>query len=119
MAGGYKQIAPEDGRPFKRGDKRINREGRPPKLPELETLLAEVLGAETSNRTAMKMILAALCKKAQKGDVRAAEVLMDRAYGKLKTPSEIDLTAKMEALTDEQLITLFNHFLKTTNDANG
>lgn len=95
MAGGYKQIAPEDGKPFKRGDKRINREGRPPKLPELETLLAEVLGAETSNRTAMKMILAALCKKAQKGDVRAAEVLMDRAYGKLKTTSEIDVTSQL------------------------
>ena len=108
-----------DGVPFKKNDPRINRQGRPPKLPELENLLAEVLGAEVNNRSAMKMILAALCKKAQKGDVRAAEILMDRAYGKLKTPSEIDLTAKIEALSDEQLITLFNHYLKPMNDAKG
>lgn len=84
-----------DGVPFKKNDPRINRQGRPPKLPELENLLAEVLGAEVNNRSAMKMILAALCKKAQKGDVRAAEILMDRAYGKLKTLSEIDLTSQL------------------------
>ena len=84
-----------DGVPFKKNDPRINRQGRPPKLPELEKLLAEVLGAEVNNRSAMKMILAALCKKAQKGDVRAAEILMDRAYGKLKTLSEIDLTSQL------------------------
>ena len=52
-----------DGVPFKKNGPRINRQGRPPKLPELENLLAEVLGAEVNNRSAMKMILAALCKE--------------------------------------------------------
>lgn len=55
--------------------------GRPPKLPELDTLLAEVLTKETNGITAFHSILNALAKKAQSGDVRAAEVLLNRAYG--------------------------------------
>jgi hypothetical protein len=50
----------------------------------LDKLLAEVLGEEKDGIEAAKAILMALRAKATKGDVRAAEVLLDRAYGKAK-----------------------------------
>lgn len=53
-------------------------------MPELKVLLAEVLGEEKDGIAAAKAILMALRLKATKGDVRAAELLMDRAYGKAK-----------------------------------
>jgi hypothetical protein len=59
--------------------------GRPPKLPELSVLLANVLGKEgKEGLTAAEEILNALHAKAKKGDTRAAELLLDRAYGKPK-----------------------------------
>jgi orotate phosphoribosyltransferase len=42
------------------------------------------LGEEKDGITAGEAILKALRAKATKGDVRAAEVLLDRAYGKAK-----------------------------------
>jgi hypothetical protein len=42
------------------------------------------LGEEKDGKTAAEAILMALRAKAAKGDVRAAEVLLDRAYGKAK-----------------------------------
>lgn len=62
--------------------------GRTPKLPELDKLLADVLGEEKDGIEAAKVILMALRAKAAKGDVRAAEVLLDRAYGKAKQTVE-------------------------------
>jgi len=66
---------------FKKGQTG-NPNGRPKKLPELDKLLADVLGEEKDGLTAAEAILKALRLKATKGDVRAAEVLLDRAYGK-------------------------------------
>lgn len=67
-----------------------NPKGRPRKLPELNKLLADVLGEEKDGLTAAEAILKALRLKATKGDVRAAEVLMDRAYGKAKETMEVN-----------------------------
>lgn len=98
----------ENLKPFKKGvDERRNMEGRPPKLPHLDELLAEVLGEEKDGLTAAKVILMALRKKATAGDVRAAEVLLDRAFGKAKQSSEINLKGELK------------HFiLELTNEAN-
>ncbi len=71
-------------KPFTKNDPRINKKGRPTKLPHLEALLANVLGEEKDGKTAAEAILMALRGKATRGDVRAAEVLLDRAYGKVK-----------------------------------
>src|ERR1700682_4613771 len=79
--------------PFKQGeDERRNLDGRPLKLPHLEALLADVLGEEKEGIIAAKAILMALRAKATKGDVRAAEVLLERAWGKVAQPivGEID-----------------------------
>ena len=70
-------------RPIKKGEIR-NPKGPTPKLPALDVLMAEILGEEKNGMTAAQSILAALRAKAAKGDIRAAEVLLDRAYGKAK-----------------------------------
>jgi hypothetical protein len=78
----------ENLKPFKKGDTRINKKGRPPKLPKLDELMAELLGKEDKGVTAAQKILKALYAKALAGDVRAAELLLDRGFGKVKQDHE-------------------------------
>jgi hypothetical protein len=79
MAGGKGKIEPR----WKKGESG-NPNGRPKKLPELNILLADVLGEEKDGISAAEAILKAIRAKAAKGDTRAAELLLDRAYGKPK-----------------------------------
>lgn len=72
---------------FKKGQSG-NPAGKPKKLPIIDELLADVLGEQNGTSIA-KDILNALVKKAKRGDVRAAEVLFDRAYGKAKEKIEV------------------------------
>lgn len=65
-----------------------NPAGRPKKLPELDKLLAEVLGEEKDGMTAADAILKKLRQMATQGNLRAAEILLDRAYGKPKQALE-------------------------------
>jgi len=60
-----------------------NPKGRP-KLPDIKEALAKILERDEDGMTALEEILRALIKKAKKGDVRAAQELFDRAYGKSK-----------------------------------
>ena len=76
---------------FKKGfDERRNMKGRPKVVPPLDVLLADILGDERDGIEAAKAILMALRAKALKGDIRAAEVLLDRAYGKARQSIELD-----------------------------
>lgn len=77
---------------FKKGQSG-NPNGRPKKLPELDKLLIDVLGEDKDGITAAEVILKALRAKAARGDIRAAEVLLDRAYGKSK--EKIEQTTEM------------------------
>jgi hypothetical protein len=67
-----------------------NPKGAVKKIPRLDVLLADVLGEEKDGIEAAKAILMALRSKAVKGDVRAAEVLLDRAYGKASQSLTLD-----------------------------
>lgn len=48
----------------------------------LEPLLKKVLNEKVNNQTAILRILKKLTDMALKGDLKAAEILIDRAYGK-------------------------------------
>jgi len=70
-------IVPHQYKPGQTG----NPNGRP-RMPDIKEALIKILNDEKDGWTALEAILAALRKKALKGDVRAAQELLDRAYGK-------------------------------------
>ena len=76
-----RQLPPVHSR-FKKGQSG-NPNGRP-KLPDISEALAKILADEKDGRTALEQTLLALRAKAVKGDIRAAEALLDRAFGKPK-----------------------------------
>jgi hypothetical protein len=91
MPGGRGKIQPSDNpKPFKKGDVG-NPNGRPKKLPEIDALLAEVLGGDPSDPETFseaKEVLKAMLKAAKAGNVQAQTAILDRAYGKPKQAVE-------------------------------
>lgn len=82
---------------FKKGQSG-NPKGRPKKLPKLDELLADVMGGAASNGvTNAESILRSMLSRAKAGDTRAAELLLDRTYGKQRT--DIDLTTLGQPIT--------------------
>lgn len=86
-----------------------NPKGRPPKLPEIDALLANTLGTVKDNITAAQEILnnlkriASLKSASQtSAAIRAAEVLFNRGYGTPK--ATLDVQSKGEALTGSLLV---------------
>lgn len=65
-----------------------NPNGRPKKLPRLDDLLSEIMGEEKDGMTAAEAILKRLRQMATQGNIKAAEMLLDRSYGKAKQPVE-------------------------------
>jgi hypothetical protein len=90
-------------KPFPKG-KSGNPNGRPKKLPELDKLLADVLGEEKDGVTAADAILRKLRAMAAQGNIRAAEILLDRAYGKAKQSIDLnaDVTSRFTMIDDIQ-----------------
>lgn len=74
---------------FKKGQSG-NPKGRPKKIPELDILLADVMGDVQNGMTAAEAILRMLRQKAIKGNERAAEILLDRTYGKSRQHIKLD-----------------------------
>lgn len=72
---------------FKKGQTG-NPNGRPKKLPQIDTLIADILGEEKDGTTAAEAILKKLRQMAASGNLKAAEMLLDRAYGKAKQAIE-------------------------------
>jgi len=58
-------------------------------LPDLDVLLAGILGDEKQGVTAAERILKKLESMALNGNLRAAEILLDRSYGKVKQHHEL------------------------------
>lgn len=109
MPGGRGKITGREGHTFTKGDPRINRKGRPRKLPALDTLLVEILGRDAGGVTELHLIIESLLKKAKAGDIRAAELLLDRYYGKVPTAVTFD------SLTTDQLEQL-HKYLKSKHE---
>jgi hypothetical protein len=93
------------GRPFSKDDTRINRKGRPKRLPELDALIIELLG-ERGGQSRMRELLASLIELAVGGNVRAAEMLLNRAYGKPR--EHVDVTSNGEAIERQKTTIIFS-----------
>ena len=78
------------------------RKGRPKKLPELRELLINVLSEEVNDLSAIQAILLRLRKMAIDGNLRAAELLLNHAYGKPK--ENIDHTTNGQAIRPPAVI---------------
>lgn len=81
-------------KPFVKGDPRINRKGPPKKVVRLQNLLNEMFGVTFENPEEIKKsdvgkIMTALAKAAKRGNVHAANSVLDRLYGKPKQVVEI------------------------------
>jgi hypothetical protein len=87
MPGGKGRITFADAKPFVKGDPRINRLGTPRKL-NLDKLLRKGVMTRVNNQSALKGILMKLRDMALDGDIRAAELLLDRAFGRAKQTAE-------------------------------
>lgn len=84
-----KGVTPVGAKPWKKGTSG-NPGGRPKNIPNLPTLIASVLGtSDNLNKSAVEKILIKLKEKALKGDLKAAELLLNRAYGKAKQSIEL------------------------------
>lgn len=99
--------------PFKKGEtpkgaklfvkgKSGNPKGAPRKLPALDKLMAEILGEEKDGITAAKAILSIIRAKATKGDLKAAEMLLDRGYGKPKQSADLNIEGGLNLIWDEK-----------------
>lgn len=73
-----------------------NPNGRPKKLPKIDELLADILGAEEDRDSEAYAILSRLVSDAKSGNTKAAEIILDRAYG--KSLQSIDHTTKGESI---------------------
>ena len=103
-----KATNPQNLKPFKKGQSG-NPAGRPPKLPAIDEILAKVLETKAHNGlTRAENILRLMAIKAET-DVRAAELILDRAYGKLKQSTEfgIDIKKLSPEQTKELVLRLF------------
>ena len=78
---------PQGAKPFKKGQSG-NPKGRP-KMPDLKSALAEYLADEKDGKTALDAIIMKLRQMAIKGNLKAAEMLLDRGYGKPKQSHEL------------------------------
>ena len=79
-----------------------NPNGRPKKLPALDVIMANVMGREKDGITAAEAIIMKLREMATKGDIKAAQLLLDRGYGKAK--QNIDITTQGEKVTIPTII---------------
>jgi hypothetical protein len=84
--------------PFKKGDKNINREGRPPKGQSWAAVLEKIGGEKLkgSDLTKKEAVARKLWAEAAKGQPWAINALMDRLDGKPK--QVVDQTTRQVAI---------------------
>ena len=101
---------PQNLKPYKKGTSG-NLAGRPLKCPDIDAIIAKVLSEKCSNNlTRAENIFRKMAIKAET-DCRAAEMILDRGYGKLKTSTgvEIDFMRLSEPQLDQVIKKLISH----------
>ncbi|MCU0473401.1 MAG: DUF5681 domain-containing protein [Bacteroidales bacterium] len=89
---------PQNLKPFKKGVSG-NPAGRPLTIPSIDILLSEVFTEKERIS-----ILTSLKKQAQKGNIRAIEIILDRLYGKVKQQTELSGSIAASPITGIQII---------------
>jgi hypothetical protein len=95
-----KGVTPKGAKPFQKGNP-----GGPgkPKLPDLKEALARSLGEQAKDgTTALDQIIEALRRKAAQGDVKAAELLLARGFGKPR--ESVDITSGGEKIAAPPIV---------------
>lgn len=95
MAGGKGKIHEHPNAGINDFSKRPNEAGRN-KMPDLSEALSKILNNEEDGFVVLDKILIELKKKAIKGDLKAIQELLDRAYGKSKI--SMDHTSNGESI---------------------
>jgi len=110
MLSGIKNASYGIAMPFKKGQsgnpaRQFSSENQPAnrgakrQLPDLKDLVAKVLGNEVNDVTVAEAILMMLAKKSLNGDLKAADMILDRSYGKptqvVENTGEQPLTIKI------------------------
>jgi hypothetical protein len=109
----YNPKSKENLRPIKKGEVR-NPKGAPRKLPNLDIILANVLGAELEEgKTEAEAIIEALKKQAKAGNVKASQLLLDRGWGKVK--ESLDITTGGDKIDNRIQIEIIDTQIKTDN----
>lgn len=79
-----------------------NIKGRP-KLPDLKEAMARALGEQAKDgTTALDQIIEAMRRKAAQGDVKAAELLLARGFGKPR--ESVDITSGGEKIVTPPIV---------------
>jgi len=103
-----KATNPQNLKPFKKGESG-NPSGRPAKLPGIDEILARVMSeSDAEGLTRTEKILRKMAIKAET-DCRAAELIMERAYGKVKNIT--DLSLSLELLSENELDLIITRLL--------
>jgi hypothetical protein len=111
-----KATNPQNLKPFKKGQSG-NPKGRPQKLPAIDEVLSKVLNESGANGLIRaENILRKMVIKAET-DVRAAEMILDRAYGKPRQQVENlnNYVNPFSSLTDAELIETCKKILENVN----
>ena len=108
-----KAINTKNLKPFKKGISG-NPAGRPVKLPDIDGIIAKVLNERCNNNiTRAENIFRKMAIKAE-SDVRAAEMVFERAYGRIKQTADIEIDFKQ--FTEAQLDQIINRLITTNHD---
>src|SRR5215471_17168218 len=86
---------------FTKGDPRINRNGRPPNSKIISDALLEKLN-QRNGRDQLKKIVEKLYAEANKGNMKAIEIILDRIEGKAIQPIVGDLNLPINLIFQDQ-----------------
>ena len=104
-----KATHPENLKPFTKGQSG-NPAGRPAKLPGIDEIIAKVMSeTDVGGYTRAEKIFRKMAIKAET-DCRAAELIYDRAYGRVKNVT--DLKLNLAELTESELDLIISRLLK-------